>query len=110
MRAVVDDPDLLDLQGTSPSRVRRISWIIGSTFAALSGVLIVPFIGLEPITLTFLVVQAFGAAAIGIFASIPLTFLGGIIIGIGSRRAPRSTRSRTPGSGGLSGQPAVPRS
>ena len=82
MRAVVDDPDLLDIQGTSPSRVRRISWIIGSTFAALSGVLIVPLIGLEPIALTFLVVQAFGAAAIGFFASIPLAYLGGIVIGI----------------------------
>ncbi len=82
MRAVVDDPDLLDLTGTSPSRVRRTSWIIGSSFAALSGVLIVPLIGLEPIGLTFLVVQAFGAAAIGMFASIPLTFLGGILIGI----------------------------
>ena len=62
--------------------MRRISWIIGSTFAALSGVLIVPLIGLEPIALTFLVVQAFGAAAIGFFASIPLAYLGGIIIGI----------------------------
>ena len=82
MRAVVDDPDLLDIVGTSPSRVRRISWIIGSTFAALSGVLIVPLIGLEPIALTFLVVQAFGAAAIGFFASIPLAYLGGIIIGV----------------------------
>ncbi|MET0579295.1 MAG: branched-chain amino acid ABC transporter permease/ATP-binding protein [Ilumatobacteraceae bacterium] len=83
MRAVVDDPDLLDLQGTSPVKVRRISWIIGSTFAALSGVLILPFLGLEPITLTFLVVQTFGAAAIGLFASIPLTFLGGILVGVG---------------------------
>jgi ABC-type branched-subunit amino acid transport system ATPase component/branched-subunit amino acid ABC-type transport system permease component len=82
MRAVVDDPDLLDIQGTSPSRIRRISWIIGATFAALSGVLIVPMIGLESIALTFLVVQAFGAAAIGFFSSIPLTYLGGILIGV----------------------------
>ena len=82
MRAVVDDPDLLDIMGTSPSRVRRISWIIGSTFAALSGVLIVPLIGLESVALTFLVVQAFGAAAIGYFSSIPLAYLGGIIIGV----------------------------
>ena len=59
MRAVVDDPDLLDLQGTSPTKIRRISWIFGSTLAALSGVLIVPFIGLEPITLTFLVAYLF---------------------------------------------------
>ena len=32
--------------------------------------------------LTFLVVQAFGAAAIGLFSSIPLTFLGGFVVGI----------------------------
>ena len=29
MRAAVDDPDLLDLMGTSPVRVRRIAWMIG---------------------------------------------------------------------------------
>jgi ABC-type branched-subunit amino acid transport system ATPase component/branched-subunit amino acid ABC-type transport system permease component len=81
MRAVVDDPDLVDLQGISPTKVRRISWIIGSILASMSGVLILPFLGLESITLTFLVVQTFGAAAIGIFASIPLTFLGGLIVG-----------------------------
>jgi ABC-type branched-subunit amino acid transport system ATPase component/branched-subunit amino acid ABC-type transport system permease component len=83
MRAVVDDPDLLDLQGTSPAKVRRISWIIGSTLAALSGVLILPFLNLNAITLTFLVVQTFGAAAIGAFASIPLAFVGGLLVGVG---------------------------
>jgi ABC-type branched-subunit amino acid transport system ATPase component/branched-subunit amino acid ABC-type transport system permease component len=82
MRAVVDDPDLLAMQGTDPRRVRRASWMIGATFAALSGVLVAPLIGLSAIGLTFLVVQAFGAAAIGAFSSIPLTFLGGIAIGV----------------------------
>jgi ABC-type branched-subunit amino acid transport system ATPase component/branched-subunit amino acid ABC-type transport system permease component len=84
MRAVVDDADLLAMQATSPAQVRRFAWVIGSTFAALSGVLVTPFIGLDSILLTFLVVQAFGAAAIGSFSSIPLTFLGGILIGIGA--------------------------
>jgi len=82
MRAVVDDPELLAMQATSPSAVRRTAWIIGSTFAALSGVLVLPYVGLNAIVLTFLVVQAFGAAAIGAFSSIPLTFLGGIVIGV----------------------------
>lgn len=84
MRAVVDDPDLLAMQATSPVRVRRGAWIIGSTFAALSGVLVLPFIGLNAIALTYLVVQAFGAAAIGAFSSIPLTFMGAILIEIGA--------------------------
>ena len=39
------------------------SWMIGSAFAALSGVLLAPAVGLDASILTFLVVQAFGAAA-----------------------------------------------
>ena len=82
MQAVVDDPDLLSTKGTDPARVRRVAWVISSTFAALSGVLLAPMVGLDPIGLTFLVVEAFGAAAIGLFSSIPLTFVGGLVIGI----------------------------
>ncbi len=84
MRAVVDDPDLLAMQATDPRRVRRIAWIIGSTFTALSGVLVMPLIGLDAVGLTFLVVQAFGAAAVGAFGNIPLTFAGGLVIGVAS--------------------------
>ena len=82
MRAAVDDPDLLDLTGTSPTRVRRIAWVLGCTFAALSGVLILPLVGLQPYNLTFLAMYAFGATAIGAFSNIPLTFVGGLAIGI----------------------------
>src|SRR5438105_2716854 len=57
MRAVVDDPDLVGLTGTSPARVRRGAWVIGAVLAALSGVLVLPLVGLEPIGLTFLVVE-----------------------------------------------------
>ncbi|HVM67360.1 MAG TPA: hypothetical protein VMU14_20990, partial [Acidimicrobiales bacterium] len=82
MRAVVDDPDLLAMQATSPVLVRRWSWVIGSTFAAIAGVLVLPFIGLNAIALTFLVVQAFGAAAIGAFDNITLAYVGALLIGI----------------------------
>jgi ABC-type branched-subunit amino acid transport system ATPase component/branched-subunit amino acid ABC-type transport system permease component len=84
MRAVVDDPDLVGLHGTSPRRVRTIAWVLGATFAALSGVLISPTLGVEAIILTYLVVQAFGAAAVGVFSNIPMTYIGGLIIGVGS--------------------------
>ncbi|MEV6876848.1 ATP-binding cassette domain-containing protein [Amycolatopsis sp. NPDC051128] len=84
MRAVVDDPDLLAMQATDPRRVRRIAWVIGSTFTALSGVLVMPLIGLDAVGLTFLVVQAFGAAAVGAFGNIPLTFAGGLVVGVAS--------------------------
>jgi ABC-type branched-subunit amino acid transport system ATPase component/branched-subunit amino acid ABC-type transport system permease component len=82
MRAVVDDPSLVSLHGTNPQQVRRTAWIIGTTFAALSGILLSPFLGVNAIVLIFLVVQAFGAVSLGGFSSIPLTFLGGLVIGI----------------------------
>jgi branched-subunit amino acid ABC-type transport system permease component len=102
MRAVVDDPALLDLAGTDPSRVRQLSWIIGAVFAALSGILLAPTIGLEAVLLTFLVVQAFGAAAIGRFSSLPLTFVGGLVIGVGAALATQFLG----GIPGLNGLPA----
>jgi branched-subunit amino acid ABC-type transport system permease component len=82
MRGVVDDPSLLALTGTSPVRVRSAAWIISTCFAATSGILIAPVLGLEPLILTLLVVEAFGAAAIGRFSSLPLTFAGGLIVGL----------------------------
>jgi ABC-type branched-subunit amino acid transport system ATPase component/ABC-type branched-subunit amino acid transport system permease subunit len=82
MRGVVDDAELLALTGRSPVTVRRISWIIGTTLAMLAGVLIAPNISLDAVVLTYLIVQAFGAAAIGAFASLPVAYLGGCAIGI----------------------------
>jgi ABC-type branched-subunit amino acid transport system ATPase component/branched-subunit amino acid ABC-type transport system permease component len=82
MRGVVDDPTLTSMTGTSPVAVRRWAWVIGSTFAALSGALLAPSLSLSGLILTQLVVQAFGAAAIGYFSSIPWTYVGGLIVGI----------------------------
>lgn len=82
MRGVVDDPDLLDISATSPTLIRRYAWLIGSVTASASGVLLAPLLPLDATTLTMLIVTAFGAAAIGAFTSLPLTFVGGLAIGI----------------------------
>lgn len=82
MTAVVDQPSLLALMGTSPAQIRRRAWIIGTGFAALSGILLAPTVGLNAPVLTLLVVQAFGAAAVGRFSSLPYTYLGGLLIGV----------------------------
>ncbi|MFI5042116.1 MAG: ATP-binding cassette domain-containing protein [Acidimicrobiales bacterium] len=82
MRAVVDDPELLSMTGETPATVRRWAWIIGSVFAAASGLLLAPSLSLNALALTLLVVQAFGAAAIGFFSSLPLTYGGGLLIGV----------------------------
>ena len=84
MHAVVENSDLLGIEGTNPIRVRRVAWIIGSIFATLSGVLLAPMVGLDASILTALVLQAFGAAAIGGFSSLPLTYGGGLVLGVAS--------------------------
>jgi ABC-type branched-subunit amino acid transport system ATPase component/branched-subunit amino acid ABC-type transport system permease component len=82
MRGIVDDPDLIDLTGENPTTVRRWAWIIGTVFATVAGLLISPSLGLDVTVITLLVVQAFGAAAIGYFSSLPLTFIGGLVVGL----------------------------
>jgi branched-subunit amino acid ABC-type transport system permease component len=87
MRAVVDNPTLVALAGDRPTRVRQAAWAIGSAFAAMSGILLAPTLGLDANLLTLLVVQAFGACAIGLFTSLPLTYLGGLGVGIAASLA-----------------------
>jgi ABC-type branched-subunit amino acid transport system ATPase component/branched-subunit amino acid ABC-type transport system permease component len=84
MRGLVDNSDLLSLSGIDPRRVRRWAWIIGCTFATLSGLLLCPNYPLNSNSLTLLIVQAFGAAAVGGFTNVWRTWLGGMIIGIGA--------------------------
>lgn len=94
MRAVVDDPALLDLTGRSPAAVRRMSWMIGSSFAAASGVLLASVQAQIDINvLSLLVVAAFGAAAIGRFSSLPWTFAGGILVGLAQKLASKEVAS-----------------
>jgi ABC-type branched-subunit amino acid transport system ATPase component/branched-subunit amino acid ABC-type transport system permease component len=82
MRAVVDNPELLALTGVNPTVVRRYAWLVGTVLAAISGVLLAPSVSLDATTLTVLVVQSFAAAAIGRFTNIPVTWLGGIALGV----------------------------
>jgi branched-chain amino acid transport system permease protein len=83
MRAVVDDPDLVAMAGAPPVRIARAGWIAGVMLAALAGVLIAPLVTLDQTTLTLIVVNGYAAAVVGRLRNLPLTFLGGILIGLG---------------------------
>jgi len=83
MRAVVDRPELAELMGVDAGRVSAVAWAIGSGFAALAGILLVPFFGsLDPLTLSLLVITAAAAAVVGRLESLPLTLVGAVGIGI----------------------------
>ena len=82
MRAVVDDRPLVQLNGGRPERSSQLAWAIGSALAALAGILISAEYGLKPIELTLLVVNAYAAAVVGKLRSLPMTFLGALILGL----------------------------
>jgi ABC-type branched-subunit amino acid transport system ATPase component/branched-subunit amino acid ABC-type transport system permease component len=87
MRGVVDNPDLVSMTGQDPLRIRRFASIVGMMFASVAGLLLAPSLSLDASVITLLVVEAFGAAAIGFFSNLPLTFLGGLVLGVASALA-----------------------
>lgn len=82
MRASVDNPLLLRLYGGRPDMVSALSWAIGSSLAALAGILLGPIIGLQYFELTLLVISAYAAAMLGKLTNLPLTYLGALAVGM----------------------------
>lgn len=82
MRASVDNPDLLRLYGGKSNLVSAVAWGIGMSLAALAGILLTPVIGLEYYQLTLLVISAYAAALLGKLTSLPLTYVGAMMLGL----------------------------
>ena len=81
-RAVVEEPGLAQLAGINGGLLTTASWMLGGALAALAGVLLTPELGVDAVILTLLVVQAFGAAAVGRLVNLPRTYCGALVIGI----------------------------
>ncbi|MDX6278103.1 MAG: branched-chain amino acid transport system permease protein livM [Nocardioidaceae bacterium] len=82
MRASVDNPELLQLYGGRPDVVAALAWAIGSSLAALAGILLAPVVGLQYYDLTLLVISAYAAAMLGKLTSLPMTYIGAMALGI----------------------------
>ncbi|HLG92236.1 MAG TPA: ABC transporter permease, partial [Acidimicrobiales bacterium] len=82
MRAVVDDPELAAMAGARPARFGQLGWAIGSALAGLAGIMLSALVPLDSITLTLLIINGFAAAMVGRLRSLPLTFAGGLMLGL----------------------------
>jgi branched-chain amino acid transport system permease protein len=82
MRAVVDDPSLASLTGARTSRISGFAWMIGFGLAGLAGILLAPGTGMSIQILSELVIFGYAAAIVGRMRSLPLTFLGAMILGV----------------------------
>jgi branched-chain amino acid transport system permease protein len=81
MRATVDDRALAGLVGADPVRASRVAWILGTQLAAVGGILIAPELTMDATQLSLLIVSAYTAAVFGRLRSLPLTFVGAVVVG-----------------------------
>ena len=83
MRAVVESARLTELAGINADRVSTASWVLCSFLAGLAGVLLAPlFAAVSDLNYTTLVVVAISAAAVASLSSIPMAFVGGLMLGV----------------------------
>ena len=88
MRAVVDDRSLTELNGGRPGKASMLAWALGASLAALAGILLAGSQGsLSHIQLTLLVINAYAAAMFGRLRSLSLTFVGALVLGLGTSYA-----------------------
>ncbi len=83
MRAVVDRPGLARIRGINDAQTSRYAWLIGTFLAALAGVVGAPILGTittDPYISVMFVAAA--AVVLGGMTSIPLAFLGGLLLGV----------------------------
>ena len=82
LRAAGQSPDVARLMGVRAIAVARFNWALGGLLAGLAGVLIGPVTSVNIATFSFLLLKAVGATLIGGLISLPVTFVGGIGIGV----------------------------
>ncbi len=82
MRAAVDDRPLSTLNGARPDRSAMLAWGIGVACAALSGIFTAGLTTMSHTALTLLIVNAYAAAMIGRLRSLPMTFVGALVLGL----------------------------
>jgi branched-chain amino acid transport system permease protein len=83
MRAVVDNRGLAALSGARASLLSGFSWGLGCAVAALAGILLAPEVNMAAGgALTLLIISSFAAAVVGRLRSLPLTYVGALILAL----------------------------
>ena len=82
-RAVVDNRPVAGLMAINTGFVSSAAWAMGTSFAALTGILLAPRLLLDPnLFPAFIIAFVIGAAMLGYLRSLPLAFAGGLLLGL----------------------------
>ncbi|MGC4987117.1 ABC transporter permease subunit [Streptomyces sp. DT193] len=82
LRAVVDDRPLAVLGGIDADRVAAAGWAFGSFTAGLTGVLLAPYVRLDPYGLPLLVIEVMAVAVAARMRSLPVAIVVALGIGV----------------------------
>jgi ABC-type branched-subunit amino acid transport system ATPase component/branched-subunit amino acid ABC-type transport system permease component len=82
MRAVVSKSDLAGLRGVNASRTSSAAWVLTMMLAGVGGILIAPLFQLADQQFTLIVLGALAAVALAGLRSIPIAFVGGLLLGV----------------------------
>jgi len=82
MRADVDKRELAILRGVNTGRISAVTWVLTMMLAALGGCLLAPSFGMDDLTFTLVVLGAMAAIVFAGLRSLPLAFIGGLLLGI----------------------------
>ncbi|MFE4311941.1 ATP-binding cassette domain-containing protein [Streptomyces sp. NPDC056891] len=89
LRAVIDNRPLAVLSGIDADRVAAAGWAFGSFTAGLTGVLLAPYVRLDPYGMPLLVVEVIAVAVIARMRSLPVAVLAALAIGVAQAQLTR---------------------
>ncbi|MGW0423536.1 ABC transporter permease subunit [Streptomyces sp. NPDC003015] len=89
LRAVVDDRGLAVLGGIDADRVAAAGWAFGSFTAGLTGVLLAPYVRLDPYGLPLLVMEVVAVAVAARMRSLPVAVVVALAVGVGQSQLTR---------------------
>nr|WSY55996.1 ATP-binding cassette domain-containing protein [Streptomyces sp. NBC_00886] len=89
LRAVVDDRQLAVLGGVDADRVAAAGWAFGSFTAGLTGVLLAPYVRLDPYGLPLLVMEVVAVAVAARMRSLPVAVVVALGIGVAQSQLTR---------------------
>ncbi|MGW3668820.1 ABC transporter permease subunit [Streptomyces sp. NPDC005141] len=89
LRAVVDDRSLAVLGGIDADRVAAAGWAFGSFTAGLTGVLLAPYVRLDPYGMPLLVMEVMAVAVAARMRSLPVAVVVALGIGVAQSQLTR---------------------
>lgn len=81
-RGVAENARTAAAMGVAVDRVAALNWMLGAALGGLAGVLVAPISGLAVSSIALLSLTGLAAALFGQFRSLPLTLIGGLLLGV----------------------------